>query len=95
LRADPLAKFRIKAAPATTVAEPCAIRKAPSSHCAAAGNPASPTCSELITDPAKLWKAVRLSSVGTAVAFEVLYTVREQQRRKEQQAKLAECRSRE
>jgi hypothetical protein len=64
---------------------------------AAAGNPASPTCScsELITDPAKRWKAVRLSSVGTAVAFEVLYTLREQQRRKEQQAKLAECRSRE
>jgi hypothetical protein len=43
----------------------------------------------------KCWKAVRLFSVGTAVAFEVLYTVREQQRRKEQQAKLAECRSRE
>ena len=31
LRADPLAKFRIKAAPATTVAESCAIRKAPGS----------------------------------------------------------------
>jgi hypothetical protein len=60
LRADPLAKFRIKAAPATTV-------------------------------------AVRLSSVGKTVAFdfEVPSTVREQQRRKEQQAKLAECRSRE
>jgi hypothetical protein len=38
---------------------------------------------------------VRLSSVGKTVASEVLYTVREQQRRKEQQAKLAEFRSRE
>jgi len=38
---------------------------------------------------------VRLSSVGKTVASEVLDTVREQQRRKEQQAKLAECRSRE
>jgi len=39
-------------------------------------------------------RAVRLSSVGKTVASEVLYTVREQQCRKEQQAN-AEFRSRE
>jgi hypothetical protein len=49
--------------------------------------------SELIAEPAKYRKAVRFASIGTTVAYEVLYTVHELNRRKEQEAKLAECRS--
>jgi hypothetical protein len=51
--------------------------------------------SELIPEPAKYRKATRLASIGTTVAYEVLYTVHELKRRKDQEAKLAECRSRE
>lgn len=50
---------------------------------------------ELIADPLKYKKAVRLASIGTALAYEVLYTVHEAKRRERQDAKLAECRSRE
>jgi hypothetical protein len=49
--------------------------------------------SELIPDPAKYRKATRIASIGTTVAYEVLYTVRELKRREKQEAKLAECRS--
>lgn len=49
--------------------------------------------SELIPDPAKYRKATRIASIGTTVAYEVLYTARELKRRKEQEAKLAGCRS--
>lgn len=51
--------------------------------------------SELIAEPAKYRKAVRFASIGTTLAYEVLYTVHELARRKQQEAKLAECRSRE
>jgi hypothetical protein len=44
----------------------------------------------LIPDPAKYRKATRIASIGTTVAYEVLYTARELKRRKEQDAKLAE-----
>jgi hypothetical protein len=37
---------------------------------------------------------MRLVSVGTALAYETLHVVREEQRRKEQETRLAECRSR-
>jgi hypothetical protein len=47
--------------------------------------------SELIPDPAKYRKATRIAAIGTTVAYEVLYTARELKRRKEQDAKLAEC----
>jgi hypothetical protein len=50
--------------------------------------------SELIAEPAKYRKAVRFASIGTTLAYEVLYTVHELGRRKQQEAKLAECRSR-
>jgi hypothetical protein len=50
---------------------------------------------ELIADPLKYKKAVRLASVGTALAYEVLYTVREAKRRDAQEAKLTACSSRE
>lgn len=49
---------------------------------------------ELITDPAKRWRATRLAAVGTAVAYEALYTIRELQHRKEQNARLADCETR-
>jgi hypothetical protein len=49
---------------------------------------------ELVEDPAKKWRWMRLGSVVTALAFETLHVVREEQRRKEREAELAECRSR-
>ena len=49
---------------------------------------------ELVSDPAKRWRATRLTAVGTAVAYEALYTLRELQHRKEQNARLAECETR-
>jgi hypothetical protein len=50
---------------------------------------------ELVQDAAKYKKTVRLASIGTAVAYEVLYTVREAQRQKELKEKLTECQGRE
>jgi hypothetical protein len=50
--------------------------------------------SELIPEPANYRKAVRFASIGTTIAYEVLYTAHELRRRKEQESKLAECRSR-
>ncbi len=49
---------------------------------------------ELVSDPAKRWRATRLAAVGTAVAYEALYTVRELQHRREQNARLRECETR-
>jgi hypothetical protein len=47
---------------------------------------------ELIKDADKRWRYVRLASVGTALAYEALYTVREQNRRKELEAERDHCR---
>lgn len=47
---------------------------------------------ELVPDPAKRWRWVRISSIATTLAYEALYTVRERQRHSEQEAKLARCR---
>jgi hypothetical protein len=49
--------------------------------------------SECIPEPAKYRKATRIASIGTTLAYEVLYTANELQRRKKQEEKLAECRS--
>jgi hypothetical protein len=49
---------------------------------------------ELVEDPSKRWRWMRLVSVGTALAYETLHVIREEQRRKERDAELAECRSR-
>jgi hypothetical protein len=49
---------------------------------------------ELVQDAAKYKKTVRLASIGTALAYEMLYVIREQKKRNEQEAKLEECRSR-
>jgi hypothetical protein len=49
---------------------------------------------ELVEDANKRWRLMRLVSVGTALAYETLHVVREEQRRKEQEARLAECRER-
>jgi len=59
-----------------------------------AGTMAPIIIGELIADPGKRWRAVRLASVGTAIAYEALYTFREAERRKEQDAKLADCKTR-
>lgn len=50
---------------------------------------------ELVQDAAKYKKTVRLASIGTALAYEALYVMREHKRESEQAAKLAECRGRE
>ncbi len=50
--------------------------------------------SEFIPEPAKYRKATRIAAIGTTVAYEVLYTANELQRRKKQEAKLDECQSR-
>jgi hypothetical protein len=50
---------------------------------------------ELVQDATKYKKTVRIASIGTALAYELLYTVKEEQRRKQQEAKLAECRGKE
>jgi hypothetical protein len=49
---------------------------------------------EFVEDPNKRWRWTRLASVVTALSFETLHVIREEQRRKEQEARLAECRSR-
>jgi hypothetical protein len=59
-----------------------------------AGTLAPIVIGEFISDPAKRWRAVKLSAVGTALAYEILHTARELERRKEARAKLAECQSR-
>ena len=50
---------------------------------------------ELVQDATKYKKVVRLASIGTALGYEAMYTAKEHQRAKEQEAKLAECRGRE
>lgn len=59
-----------------------------------AGTMAPIVIGELVADPAKSRKWVRLSAVGSTVAFQALHTVRELLHRKEQEKKLAECQSR-
>ena len=49
---------------------------------------------ELVQDAAKYKKTVRLASIGTALAYEVLYVMHEQKKREEQDARLEACRSR-
>jgi hypothetical protein len=49
---------------------------------------------ELVGDPARRWRATRLAAVGTAVAYEALYTVRELQHRREQNGRLVKCETR-
>jgi hypothetical protein len=49
---------------------------------------------EFIEDPKQRWRWTRLASVVTALSFETLHVIREEQRRKEQDARLAECHSR-
>lgn len=49
---------------------------------------------EMVQDAAKYKKTVRLASIGTALAYETLYVMREQKKQHEQEAKLEECRSR-
>jgi hypothetical protein len=48
---------------------------------------------EFIEDPKQRWRWTRLASVVTALAFETLHVTREEQRRREQEARLTECRS--
>ena len=50
---------------------------------------------ELVHDAAKYKKTVRLASIGTAMGFELLHLLKEQERAKRQEQKLAECRGRE
>jgi hypothetical protein len=45
--------------------------------------------------PQKYKKVVRLASLGTAMAFEGMHVYNEMKRRREQEAKLVDCRSRE
>lgn len=47
---------------------------------------------ELITDPGKYKKAVRIGAVATTVLYEGLYTMREAKRRERQEERLAHCR---
>lgn len=49
---------------------------------------------ELIESPAKYKKVVRLASIGTAIAYEGIHVYNEMKRRREQEAKLAECHNR-
>jgi|GEM_PF-4046488 len=46
---------------------------------------------EVIKDADKRWRYVRLASVGTALAYEGLYTIREQKRRAELEAERDRC----
>ena len=58
-----------------------------------AGTLAPIVIGELIEDPNKRWRATRLTAVATAVAYEAVHTVAELKRRREQDAKLSECRA--
>jgi len=46
---------------------------------------------EFVKDSEKRWKAIRLASVGTALAYEGLHALREQKRREEIQAERDRC----
>ena len=46
---------------------------------------------EVIKDADKRWRYVRLASVGTALAYEALYTIREQKRQDELKAERDRC----
>ena len=48
---------------------------------------------ELVQDATKYKKTVRLASIGTAIGYEVLHVVNEQERQNALKAKLDECRS--
>lgn len=56
-----------------------------------AGTLAPIVIGEVIDDPTKRWKVIRLASVGTSIAYEAVHTVNELARRREQAAKLAAC----
>lgn len=60
-----------------------------------AGTLAPIVIGELVDDPAKRWKIIRLASVGTSVAYEAVHTMNELARRREQAAKLAACKEEE
>ncbi len=49
---------------------------------------------EFIESPQKYKKVVRLASIGTALAYDTLYVVKEAKRREKQETKLEECRNR-
>jgi hypothetical protein len=46
---------------------------------------------EIVKDADKRWRYVRLASVGTALAYEAMYTIREQKRREELKAERDRC----
>ncbi len=46
---------------------------------------------EIVKDADKRWRYVRLASVGTALAYEAMYTIREQKRRDELKAERDRC----
>ena len=46
---------------------------------------------EIVKDSDKRWRYVRLASVGTALAYEALYTIREQKRKEELKAERDQC----
>lgn len=46
---------------------------------------------EVVKDADKRWRYVRLASVGTALAYEAMYTIREQKRREELKAERDRC----
>jgi hypothetical protein len=50
---------------------------------------------EFIESPQRYKKVVRLASIGTAMAYEGIHVYNEVKRREKQEAKLAECQSRE
>ena len=54
-----------------------------------AGTLAPIVIGELVDDPAKRWKVIRLASEGTSIAYEAVHTINELARRREQVAKLA------
>jgi hypothetical protein len=56
-----------------------------------AGTLAPIVIGELVDDPAKRWKVIRLASEGTSIAYEAVHTINELARRREQVAKLAAC----
>ncbi len=48
---------------------------------------------ELIKDPEQKWRAIRLASVGTAIASEAIWTHRMMKKREEQEERMRECES--
>jgi hypothetical protein len=59
-------------------------------HCAAMLFPV--LAAELISNAETYKKTVRIGAVGTTVLYEAIYTFQEAERKRRQEAKLAECR---